>query len=70
VCEAEEGALSGGAALAADHNGYAGVGFVAGLERAGATDTITLRNVPADGSYALQVRYADGGGSRVRSPRR
>jgi hypothetical protein len=63
VCEAENGALSGGARLAADHNGYAGEGFVAGLEQAGATDTVALRNVPADGPYALQVRYANGGGS-------
>jgi Glycosyl hydrolases family 31/Carbohydrate binding module (family 35)/Domain of unknown function (DUF5110) len=61
VCEAEDGALTGGAAFAADHNGHSGGGFVAGLERAGATDTVALRNVPADGSYALQVRYANGG---------
>jgi hypothetical protein len=63
VCEAEDGALTGGATVARDHNGYSGDGFVAGLERAGATDGIALRNVPADGSYALQVRYANGGGS-------
>ena len=63
VCEAEDGGLTGGAAVATDHGGYAGSGFVAGLERAGATDTIALRNVPADGSYALQVRYANASGS-------
>jgi alpha-glucosidase (family GH31 glycosyl hydrolase) len=63
VCEAEEGALTGGAALAVDHNGYSGGGFVAGLEKAGATDSISLQNVPADGSYALQIRYANGGGA-------
>lgn len=61
VCEAEEGALTGGAALAVDHSGYSGDGFVAGLEKAGATDTVSLRNVPADGAYALQIRYANGG---------
>jgi Glycosyl hydrolases family 31/Carbohydrate binding module (family 35)/Domain of unknown function (DUF5110)/Carbohydrate binding module (family 6) len=63
VCEAEDGALTGGAGLAADHNGYSGGGFVGGLERAGATDSVALRNVPADGRYALQVRYANGGTS-------
>jgi len=63
VCEAEDGALTGGATVAADHNGYAGSGFVAGLEKAGATDTVALRNVPADGSYALQLRYSNGGGT-------
>jgi alpha-glucosidase (family GH31 glycosyl hydrolase) len=63
VCEAEDGALTGGAAIAVDHSGYSGSGFVAGLEKAGATDTVALRDVPADGSYALQVRYANGGTS-------
>jgi hypothetical protein len=61
VCEAEDGALTGGATLAIDHNGYSGGGFVAGLEKAGAADSVSLRNVPADGSYALQIRYANGG---------
>ncbi|MCW2945374.1 MAG: alpha-xylosidase [Actinoallomurus sp.] len=60
VCEAENGALTGGAALNTDHNGYSGEGFVAGLEQAGATDTVSLRNVPADGRYALQIRYGNG----------
>ncbi|WP_252778337.1 TIM-barrel domain-containing protein [Actinoallomurus rhizosphaericola] len=63
VCEAEAGALAGGAKLAADHNGHSGDGFVAGLERAGASDTVTVRNVPANGSYGLQVRYSNGGGT-------
>jgi alpha-glucosidase (family GH31 glycosyl hydrolase) len=63
VCEAEDGALTGGAKVGADHNGYAGGGFVAGLEQAGATDAIALRNVPADGRYALQLRYANASGS-------
>jgi hypothetical protein len=63
VCEAENGALTGGAALGTDHNGYSGEGFTAGLEKAGATDGVALRNVPADGTYALQIRYANGGGT-------
>jgi hypothetical protein len=60
VCEAENSALTGGAAVAYDHNGYSGGGFVAGLEQAGAADSVSLQNIPADGSYALQIRYANG----------
>ncbi|MEV0405562.1 TIM-barrel domain-containing protein [Actinoallomurus sp. NPDC050550] len=63
VCEAEAGTLGGGATRAADHNGHSGDAFVAGLERAGASDTIAVRNVPADGPYALQIRYANGSGT-------
>ncbi len=59
VCEAEGGTLTGGARSMNDHNGYAGSGFVAGLEQAGATDTIPVTGVPADGRYALQLRYAN-----------
>jgi hypothetical protein len=59
ICEADSGALSGGARLAYDHNGYSGKGFVAGLEKTGAGDQITLTGVPADGRYQLQLRYAN-----------
>ena len=59
VCEAEGGALTGGAELASNHNGYSGAGFVAGLEQVGATDTISATGVPADGTYQLQLRYAN-----------
>ncbi|MEV4643154.1 TIM-barrel domain-containing protein [Actinoplanes sp. NPDC049548] len=59
LCEAETGALAGGATPATDHNGYAGAGFLAGLERAGASDTLTVTGVPAAGLYQLQMRYAN-----------
>ena len=66
VCEAENGALDGGAKLATDHGGYSGTGFVAGLENTAAKDSISLTNVPQDGQYALQLRYANGtGGPRT-----
>jgi hypothetical protein len=66
TCEAEDGKLEGGAKLATDHGGYSGSGFTAGLESATAKDTISLTNVPADGQYALHVRYANGtGGPRT-----
>ena len=60
ICEADTGALAGGAAPAHDHNGYSGTGFLAGLEHAGAADAITVTGVPAAGSYRLQLRYANG----------
>ncbi len=66
VCEAEGGRLEGGAKLATDHGGYSGTGFVAGLEQTSAKDTIMLTGVPADGEYALQLRFANGtGGPRT-----
>jgi hypothetical protein len=63
VCEAESGKQAGGAALATDHGGYSGTGFVAGLEQTSAKDTISLTGVPADGRYTLQLRYANGTGA-------
>ena len=60
VCEAESGARSGGAVLAKDHNGFSGKGFTAGLGTAGASDTLHVVRVPAAGTYALQLRYANG----------
>ncbi|MFF5288905.1 TIM-barrel domain-containing protein [Paractinoplanes globisporus] len=60
LCEAETGALSGGATAAHDHNGHSGAGFLAGLERAGAGDAITVTGVPRAGAYRLQLRYANG----------
>jgi Glycosyl hydrolases family 31/Carbohydrate binding module (family 35)/Carbohydrate binding module (family 6) len=59
-CAADAGALSGGAKVAADHNGHSGTGFLAGLERAGASDAVTVTGVPKSGSYRLQLRYANG----------
>ena len=60
VCEAETGALAGGAKPAHDHNGYSGTQFLAGLEHAGAADAITVTGVPSAGTYRLQLRYANG----------
>ena len=60
ACEAEAGELTGGAKSAADHNGYSGAGFLAGMERVGAADEFTVTGVPAAGQYQLQLRYANG----------
>ncbi|MGW4488721.1 TIM-barrel domain-containing protein [Amycolatopsis sp. NPDC004368] len=59
LCEAEQGATAGGAHAAHDHDGYSAQGFLAGMEKAGASDTLTVTGVPAKGSYVLQLRYAD-----------
>ena len=58
-CEAETGALIGGAKSAADHNGYSGAGFLAGTERTGDGAAYTVTGVPTTGRYQLQVRYAN-----------
>jgi VCBS repeat-containing protein len=60
-CEAESGRLGGSAVLATDHAGYSGDGFVAELNQ-GSSVTTHVVGVPADGTYALQVRYANSQG--------
>ena len=61
VCQAEDTTLTAPATAATNHNGFAGDGFVAGFERAGAAMTTHVTGVPAAGDYTLQVRYANGG---------
>ncbi|MET0400944.1 MAG: TIM-barrel domain-containing protein [Cystobacter sp.] len=60
ICEAESTGLSGGARIAKDHNGYSGKGFAAGLDIVGSRLTVHAVNVPAAGTYSLQLRYARG----------
>ncbi|WP_420368730.1 TIM-barrel domain-containing protein [Curtobacterium sp. L1-20] len=60
VCQAEDSARTAPATTATNHNGFAGTGFVAGFERAGAQVTAHVTGVPTTGDYALQVRYANG----------
>ncbi len=67
VCEAEAGALTGGAKQASDHSGYAGAGFAAGLEQVGATDTVKITDVPRAGQYRLQIRYSNGNATPART---
>ena len=59
VCQAESGALTGGASLQNNHNDYAGSGFVGGLSTTTASDAIAVTGVPAGGQYQLQLRYAN-----------
>jgi hypothetical protein len=58
VCEAESGQPAGSAVVQENHNGFAGKGFVSGLQQ-GASDTVHVTGVPAAGRYALQLRYAN-----------
>ncbi|MEV8372284.1 TIM-barrel domain-containing protein [Kribbella sp. NPDC056861] len=60
-CEAESGLPSGTAIVASDHPGYAGRGFVAELA-GGSSLTQRIVRVPADGTYQLHLRYANGTG--------
>jgi hypothetical protein len=59
VCQAEAGTLAGGGKSAADHNGFSGAGFLAGLERTGAGATYAVTGVPSAGTYRVQLRYAN-----------
>ncbi|WP_329139099.1 carbohydrate-binding protein [Streptomyces sp. NBC_01476] len=58
-CEAEAGRVGGTAVSATDHKGYAGNGFVGELNQ-GSSLTTHVVGVPADGTYTLRVRYANG----------
>lgn len=57
--EAENAVLTSGAAVAADHTGYSGTGFVAGLQNIGASAQFTV-NVPYAGNYSINLRYCNG----------
>ncbi|WP_434443842.1 carbohydrate-binding protein [Lentzea sp. E54] len=63
--EAENAALTGGAVVQSDHTGYTGSGFVGGYTDAnrGAATTSFTWSAPAAGTYALNLRYANGTGS-------
>jgi hypothetical protein len=69
-CEAESGRVGGTAKIAANHKGFSGRGFLAELHQ-GSSLTTRVVDVPADGTYALHIRYANGvggdGGHRTRT---
>ncbi|WP_455431134.1 TIM-barrel domain-containing protein [Streptomyces anandii] len=60
-CEAEDALVSGSAVVATDHKGYAGAGFTAEVDQ-GSTISDRITGVPADGTYPLRLRYANGTG--------
>jgi hypothetical protein len=63
--EAESAALSGGAAVASDHTGYTGSGFVGGYTDTNAGNALTTFTVSASaaGSASVALRYANGNGA-------
>ncbi len=62
ACEAENGLLSWGAALAYDHGGYTGSGFAAGFNQVHSAVQQDVSSVPSAGTYQLSVRYANATG--------
>jgi hypothetical protein len=67
VYQAENAALSGGAAVATDHTGYTGTGFVGGYtdgNKGKAATTFTV-NAASAGSYTSALRYANGTSSTM-----
>ncbi|MEV6308217.1 TIM-barrel domain-containing protein [Streptomyces sp. NPDC051840] len=60
-CEAEDAVLTGSTAVATDHEGYAGPGFLAELNQ-GSSVTRRITGIPEDGTYTLRLRYANGAG--------
>ncbi|PRY40775.1 CBM35 domain-containing protein [Umezawaea tangerina] len=63
--EAERATLSGGAAVATDHTGYSGTGFVGGFTdgNRGAAKAAFAVSASSAGDYALGLGYANGTGS-------
>lgn len=60
-CEAEADRIAGSTKVAVDHGAYSGSGFLAELTQ-GASVSTHVVGVPSDGTYALQVRYANATG--------
>jgi hypothetical protein len=57
--EAEEATLAGGAKVDAEHNGYSGSGFAAGIQEVGSSVTFTA-NAAEAGTHPVNLRYANG----------
>lgn len=60
-CEAEDDRIAGSAKVAGDHASYSGDGFLAELNQ-GSSVSAHVVGVPSDGTYAVQVRYANAAG--------
>ncbi|AYF97337.1 right-handed parallel beta-helix repeat-containing protein [Protaetiibacter intestinalis] len=63
--EAEDAALFGGAGINSDHLGYSGTGFVDGfvIDHQGTAGVTFTVDVPEEGEYGLNLRYANGLGT-------
>jgi hypothetical protein len=63
VYEAEDAALSGGAAVASDHEGFLGKGFVAGYYQGTGQKTLFTVKTKANGKHKAIFRYSSAIGS-------
>ncbi|WP_157244933.1 right-handed parallel beta-helix repeat-containing protein [Nonomuraea typhae] len=63
--EAESASLSGGAAVATDHSGYTGSGFVGGYTDGNKGSAATTFTVNGPGSKTVTLRYANGTGATM-----
>jgi hypothetical protein len=61
--EAEAAALSGTAAVATDHTGYTGTGFVAGFYNSTTAQVLFTVTAPSAGQYSVQLKYSAGNGA-------
>src|SRR5579884_3783415 len=61
-CEAENAFLSGGAAIATDHQNYTGSGFVGGYQQIGSSATWVIHDSPLASTDTLAIRYANATG--------
>jgi len=61
-CETENAFLSGGAAIATDHQSYTGTGFVGGYQQSGSSATWVVHDSPLASSDTLSIRYANATG--------
>lgn len=61
TCEAEASSIGAPAFVQADHTGYAGTGFIGNMNQ-GSSVTAHVVAVPVDGTYDLQLRYANSTG--------
>jgi uncharacterized repeat protein (TIGR02543 family) len=63
VYEAENAAISGGAAKNTNHTGYSGTGFVDGFFNSTTAQVSFTVSVASAGSYSLTLRYSAGNGA-------
>lgn len=59
IFEAEDATLSGNAQIKTDKSGYSADGYIGNLSSTGDGISLTIKDIPEDGEYALTVRYSN-----------